>query len=157
MREQRRVKDSMVEQVYIIRAQHINGFGRLFGGYLMQWIDEISGIVSRRHSGCQVTTAAIDNLNFKAGAYQNDMVVLVGKMTYVGKTSMEVRIDTFVEDNQGIRKIINHAYVVMVAIDEDGNALEVPELVAETEAEKAEWIGGGKRYQLRKQRRLEGY
>lgn len=157
MSERRKVQDSMVEQVYIIRAQHINGFGRLFGGYLMQWIDEISGIVSRRHSGCQVTTAAIDNLNFKAGAYQNDMVVLMGKMTYVGKTSMEVRIDTFVEDCQGMRRIINRAYVVMVAIDEKGNALEVPGLVVETEAEKADWIGGEKRYQLRKQRRMDGY
>lgn len=38
----------MTEQVYVIRNQHINGQGRLFGGYLMQWIDEMGGIVARR-------------------------------------------------------------------------------------------------------------
>lgn len=151
------VKDSITEQVYVVRSTHINGYGRLFGGQLMQWIDELAGIVSRRHSGKGVTTASIDNLNFKAAAYQNDMVVLVGRMTYVGRTSMEVRIDTFVEDSQGMRKIINRAYVVMVAIDEKGKALEVPGLIVESEAEKAEWNGGEKRYQLRKQRRTEGY
>lgn len=151
------VKDSQTEQVYIIRSQHINPQGRLFGGYLMQWIDEMAGIVSRRHSGKSVTTASIDNLSFKAGAYQNDMVVLVGKLTYVGHSSMEVRVDTYVEDYDGKRKSINRAYIVMVAVDKDGNPIEVPGLAMETEAEQAEWLAGEKRYQLRKQRRVEGF
>ena len=38
------------------------------------------------------------NVNSKAGAYLGDTVVLVGRVTYVGKTSMEVRIDTYAED-----------------------------------------------------------
>ncbi len=153
----KKVQDSKTEQVYIIRSQHINPQGRLFGGYLMQWIDEMAGIVSRRHSGKSVTTASIDNLNFKAGAYQNDMVVLVGKLTYVGHTSMEVRVDTYVEDYTGRRKSINRAYLVMVAIDENGNPVEVPGLIIESEAEQAEWSAGEKRYQLRRQRRVEGF
>ena len=85
----------------------------------MQWIDEMAGIVARRHAGTIVTTACVDNLNFKAGAYLGDVVVLIGKMTYVGKTSMEVRIDTYVEAADGTRKIINRAYEVMVALDEN--------------------------------------
>ena len=123
----------------------------------MQWIDEMAGIVARRHAGTIVTTACEDNLNFKAGAYLGDVVVLIGKMTYVGKTSMEVRIDTYVEAADGTRKIINRAYEVMVALDENDNKVEVPKLIVETEAEKAEWIGGEKRYALRKERRREGY
>ena len=153
----KKVNESRTEQMYIVRSLHINGYGRLFGGQLMQWIDELAGIVCRRHSGLSVTTAAIDNLNFKDAAYQNDMIVLVGKLTYVGKTSMEVRVDTFIEDNQGVRKCINRAYVVMVAIDQDGNPIEVPGLMIETENEKLEWQGGERRYQLRKTRRCEGY
>ena len=151
------VNESKTEQVYIVRAPHINGYGRLFGGQLMQWIDELAGIICRRHSGMGVTTAAIDNLNFKAAAYQNDMIVLVGRMTYIGKTSMEVRIDTFIEQEQGIRKCINRAYIVMVAIDQNGNPIAVPGLKLETENERIEWEGGKRRYQLRKKRRLEGY
>lgn len=154
---EKRVQDSKTEQVYIIRSQHINPQGRLFGGYLMQWIDEMAGIVSRRHSGRMVTTASIDNLSFKAGAYQDDMVVLVGRLTYVGRTSMEVRVDTYVEDYKGNRRNINRAYIVMVAVDEDGNPVEVPGLKVESESERAEWLGGEKRYELRRQRRIEGF
>ncbi|MDD3219906.1 MAG: acyl-CoA thioesterase [Lachnospiraceae bacterium] len=153
----KKVNESITEQVYVVRSTHINGYGRLFGGQLMQWIDELAGIVSRRHCGMGVTTASIDNLNFKAAAYQNDMVVLVGKMTYVGRTSMEVRIDTFVESCVGERRCINRAYAVMVAINQEGKPVQVPMLSVESENEKIEWQGGEKRYQLRKNRRREGY
>ena len=108
----------MTEQTYLLMHRHINGYGRLFGGQLMQWIDELAGIVSMRHAGGRITTASIDNLNFKAGAYLNDTIVLIGRITYVGRTSMEVRVDTYVEDLEGMRRVINRAYVVMVAIDE---------------------------------------
>ena len=116
----------MTEQTYLLMHRHINGYGRLFGGQLMQWIDELAGIVSMRHAGGRITTASIDNLNFKAGAYLNDTIVLIGRITYVGRTSMEVRVDTYVEDLEGMRRVINRAYVVMVAIDEEGHAVEVP-------------------------------
>lgn len=154
---EKRVEDSRTEQTYLLMPRHINGYGRLFGGILMQWIDELAGIVARRHSGHEITTASIDNLNFKQPGFLNQTVVLVGKITYVGRSSMEVRVDTYVEDLDGMRRVINRAYVVMVAIDEHGNALPVPGLKVETESEKAEWEGGKKRYELRKQRRLEGF
>ncbi len=151
------VADSLTEQVHVIRPQHINPYGRLFGGFLMEWIDEVAGVVSRRHCGCHVTTAAVDNLSFKAGAYGGDLIVLVGKVTYVGTTSMEVRVDTYVENEEGFRRSINRAYFVMVAVDENGKPLPVPELEITTESEKAEWEAGKKRYDLRKLRRVEGY
>lgn len=151
------VEDSKTELVYIVRSMHINGGGRLFGGQLMQWIDELAGIVCRRHSGIGVTTASIDNLNFRRAAYQNDMIVLVGKLSYVGRTSMEVRVDTFIENEQGIRTNINRAYVVMVAIDQEGKPVPVPGLKIETAEEELEWQNGEKRYHLRKARKAEGY
>lgn len=151
------VEDSRTENTYLIMPKHINGYGRLFGGILMQWIDEVAGIVAHRHAGSIVTTAYVDNLNFKAGAYLGDTVVLIGRMTYVGKTSMEVRVDTYAEDADGTRRMINRAYEVLVAIDQEDRKLEVPGLIVETESEKAEWIGGEKRYALRRQRRKEGF
>jgi acyl-CoA hydrolase len=137
--------------------EHINGSGRLFGGKLMEWIDVVSGVVARRHSQYNVTTAAVDNLQFKAGAHLNDTLVLIGRITYVGNTSMEVRIDTYVESMDGMRKPINRAYFVMVALDEEEKPVKVPRLIVETEAQRAEWEGGKKRTELRKLRRREGF
>jgi acyl-CoA hydrolase len=85
------------------------------------------------------------------------MIVLSGKVTYVGKTSVEVRVDTYREELDGTRRMINRAYVVMVGIDKDGKPVEVPLLLVDTAVQKAEWESGIKRYELRKERRMEGY
>ena len=157
IKEFKHADDSLTEQVYWLRYSQINGYGRLFGGQLMQWIDETASITARRHSGMTVTTASIDNLSFKEAAYINDLVVVIGKITFVGHSSMEVRVDAYVEDKKGMRHNINRAYVVVVAIDENGHALEVPGLIVESVSEKAEWESGRKRYELRKKRRIEGF
>ena len=157
MRPEKRVEDSLTEQQYLICHAHINHYGRLFGGNLLKWIDELAGIVAIRHCGSIVTTAAIDNLQFKAPAYAGDMIVLQGVMTYVGRTSMEVRVDTFREGMDGSREMINRAYIDMVAIDCKGQPKEVPALLIETESQRAEYEAAQKRRAMRKQRRVEGF
>ena len=157
MRETKKVSDSLTEQQYLIRPTHINHYGRLFGGQLIYWIDELAGIVAIRHSGAIVTTAAIDNLQFKAPAYEGDMIVLQGMVTNVGRSSMEIRVDTFREALDGTRVMINRAYIDMVAIDSEGHPVEVPELLIETEEEKLEQQAAVRRKALRKQRRQEGF
>lgn len=157
MRTMKTVAESMTEQQYLIRPTHINHYGRLFGGQLIYWIDELAGIVAIRHCGANITTAAIDNLQFKAPAHVGDMVVLQGCVTYVGRTSMEIRIDTYIENGDGTRQMINRAYIDMVAIDDDGQPIEVPGLLTETPEQQAEYAAAAKRKALRKQRRQEGF
>ena len=153
----KKVSESMTEQQYLIRPTHINHYGRLFGGQLLYWIDELAGIVAIRHSGALVTTAAIDNLQFQAPAHEGDMIVLKGQVTYVGRSSMEVRVDTFTESMDGHRQMINRAYIDMVAINDQGKPIPVPGLELETEEQQAEWHAAAKRKELRKQRRQEGF
>ena len=154
----KRVEDSLTEQTYLVMHRHINGYGRLFGGQLLAWIDELAGIVAKRHSESEITTACIDQLNFKHPVILNDTLVMIGKITYVGRSSMEVRVDSYVESLNGMRRLINRAYIVMVAIDEKtGRSKEVPGLIVETETQKAEWEGGKRRTELRKHRKLEGF
>ncbi len=155
--ETKRIADSMVETVHIVRPNHLNGANRLFGGILMQWLDEVAGIVAKRHSMTNVITASIDNLRFLKGAYQNEMVVIIGKLTWVGTSSMEVRVDTYVENKQGERRPINRAYFVMVALDENDKPVPVPRLTLETETEKAEWENAKKRREIRDARKSEGF
>ena len=94
----KKVSDSETHQLHVVIHPDINGFGRLFGGRLLEWIDEVAGATARRHCGRDATTVAIDNLYFKSGAYLNDIIVLIGKVTHVGHTSMEVRVDTYREE-----------------------------------------------------------
>lgn len=156
-RRMKQVSDSQVEQSYLLMPRHINGSGRLFGGQLVAWIDEVAGIVGKRHAESDIVTACFDNLVFKAGAYLNDTVVVRGHLTYVGNTSMEVRVDTYREALDGTRTMINRAYVVMVAVDQNGKSRPVPGLLIEGESAKAEWEAAQKRAELRKVRRKEGF
>ena len=156
--EERKVSDSIVETVHTVRPNHMNAAGRLFGGMLMQWLDEVAGMVAKRHTRSNIITASVDNLHFMHGAYQGEMVVIVGKVTYVGKTSLEVRVDTYVEHlEDGRRHPINRAYFTMVALDENDKPKKVPRLIIETGSEKAEWEAGEKRRKMRIRRREEGF
>ena len=138
--ESRKVSDSIVETVHMVRPQHLNASDRLFGGALMQWIDEVAGMVAKRHTRRNVITASVDSLSFLRGAYVKDTVVIIGKVTYVGNTSMEVKVDTYVEALSGERTPINHAYFTMVALDKNDKPVRVPRLDLETEEEKEELI-----------------
>ncbi|MFZ2537920.1 MAG: acyl-CoA thioesterase [Oscillospiraceae bacterium] len=148
----KRVCESVTQQIQILMPEHINGYNRLFGGKLMEWIDVVAAVVARRHSGCNVTTACVDNLVFKAAAYVNSTVVLKGYITYVGKTSMEVRVDTFVEKLSGEQQIINTAYLVLVALDENDKPTAVPPILLQNEEERIEFAAGQKRSEYRKSR-----
>ncbi len=154
---EKRVKDSYSEQVHILTQANINGYNRLFGGQLMEWIDIVAAVAARRHSGKNVTTAVVDTLTFTGPAYPNDTIIICGYVTYVGNTSMEVCIKTYVEYLDGRRTLINTAFLVMVALDENDKPTPVPRLICETEEEKNEWEAALKRTQLRKKRREENY
>ena len=151
----KRVSDSQTEQVQIVLTGDTNGYGRLSGGRLVEWIDVVAAVVARRHSGRDVTTVSIDNLHFMAPSYVNELVVLIGRVTYVGRTSVEVKVDTYAEHLNGERHIINRAYVVMVALDENEKPVRVPGLILENDEQRAEWAAGESRYEFIKRRRYE--
>ena len=150
MRPTKKVSDSYTEQVQILTQQNMNGFGRLFGGALMSWIDIVAAVVARRHSNRNVTTAYVSELSFKAPAHANDTVILCGHISYVGRTSMEVCVTSYVENLDGTRTLINNAYLTMVAMDENNVPCEVPLLEIETEEQRLEYEEALKRRNMRK-------
>lgn len=150
----KRVADSITTDVEILMPSNLNGYERLFGGQLMQWIDVVAAVAARRHSGCEVTTACVDYLEFLSPAYVNETLLLEARVTYVGTTSMEVRVDTFVEALNGEKRRVNRAYIVMVALDtETRKPKPVPPLLLETEEDHAEWAAGMERMKARKMRK----
>lgn len=151
MNKMKKVSESRVETIRIVRPNHLNAAGRLFGGVLMQWLDEVAAAVAKRHCRGKVTTASVDNLKFLHGVYKGDMVVIQGKVTYVGNTSMELKIDTYVENlDDGSHHQINEAFFTMVALDENDRPVRIPGLLLETEEDREEWKNAEKRRSMRK-------
>lgn len=155
--KEKSVEVSRTEVSHLLCNRDMNGAGRLFGGQLLMWIDEVAGIVAKRHCECNVTTASIDNLQFKEACYLGDVIVLIGYLTHVGNSSMEVRIDTYVEKKNGKRYPVNRAFFIMVALDENDHPVRVPRLSVSSIEEQAKWEAAERRVALRKTRREEGF
>jgi acyl-CoA hydrolase len=116
---------------------------------MMAWIDIIGAVAARRFTGKAVTTICVDNLNFIAPAYLNDTVVQEAWVTWSGRTSLEVRVDSYVEKLDGSRRLINKAYAVYVALDEEDRPSPVPAFEPENTEETLEYAGALERRQNR--------
>ena len=140
--------------VQIVMPQHCNGYARprLFGGQIMAWIDVVGAVAARRYTGRAVTTVCIDNLNFLQPAFLNDTVVQEAVVTWTGRTSLEVRVDSMVERLDGSRELINRAYVVFVALDDEDRPASVKPFIPETIEEKLEYAASEERRKVRLQR-----
>ena len=133
--------------VQIVMPQHCNGYAkpRLFGGQIMAWIDVIGAVAARRYTNAAVTTVCIDNLTFLKPAHLNDTVVQEACVTWTGRTSLEVRVDSMVERLDGSRELINRAYLVF-----EGQLLKsgTPEELASDPVVRSHYLGSN--FELRK-------
>ena len=78
----KRVEDSLTEQTYLVMHRHINGYGRLFGGQLLAWIDELAGIVSV--AKIAVTDSRPDSLWSKAKTFEiTNKTVKIHKIFFI--------------------------------------------------------------------------
>lgn len=132
-------------QVQIVMPSHVNGSQRLFGGQLMAWIDVVAAVEARHHTRRQVTTVSVDHLQFLEPAFIDDVIRLDACITWSGKTSLEVRVDSKVVSLNGSERLANRAYIVFVALDEDGNPCAFDPFVPTTDDEKAEYEEAEKR------------
>lgn len=142
---QKYVSDSKIENHHLLHPEHLNAVGTLYGGKLMEWVDEVATVTAKKHAGGNVTTACVDHFSFIKPAAMPDRVVVSGVVTYVGNSSMEVRVDAFTEGFDNTRELISRAYLTMIGLGEDGRPTRLPRLIPVTDEEKAEWERAEKR------------
>ena len=135
------VTDSQVTISRLMEPGDANLLGNVHGGVLMKLVDEVGGIAAARHAQRPVVTVAIDSVTFISPIRVGDLVVLMATLTRVGRTSMEVKVHVEAENIfTGDRLHTNSAYVVYVALNENGKPTEVPRLIAKTEEQRQRMI-----------------
>jgi acyl-CoA hydrolase len=143
----KKVSDSRSQRVQVVFPNDVNNNGVLYGGRLLDWIDELGGIVAQRHCRKNVMSASIESLDFLNPIYERDLVILEGWITYTGRTSMEVEIQVISENPlTGTKTKTCQAFLTYVAVNENGHPAKVHPLLVESEIEK-------ERYQMAKERR----
>ncbi len=143
--------DSEVRMTELVLPNDTNLIGNLLGGRLMHWVDIVAALAASRHARSVVATVQVDSIDFKHPIRKGEMVELLARLTWVGTTSMEVKVLVYSEDLfTGDKRLTNEAYLVFVGIDRYSNPIEVPKLRFENEEEINEWHRAVKR----KERRL---
>lgn len=133
----------------IVLPNDTNTLGNLFGGQLLAWMDVIASVSAHRHSKRVVVTASVNNVSFQKPINHASIVTLEAKVSRAFNSSMEVFVDVFVEDAvTGQREKCNEAIYTFVAVDQNGNPIQVPAIIAESEEEKVRYDGALRRKQL---------
>jgi len=121
----------------LMQPEHANHHGNVHGGWIMKLVDEAGALACMRHAQHRVVTVAIDQMIFKQPIQIGDLIILNAEVTYTGRTSLEAEVQVTAENPvTGEQVHTNTAYLVYVALDDEGNATEVPALYAETPEEK---------------------
>lgn len=142
-------KETLAIQTKVVLPHETNTLGKLFGGALLAWMDEIAAVSAHRHSKRVVVTASINNVSFGQPIDLGAIVTLEAKVSRAYTSSMEVIIDVFVEDRlTGERVQSNEAIYTFVAVDQNGGPINVPELIPETDLEKERYAAALRRRQL---------
>jgi acyl-CoA hydrolase len=109
-----------------------------------------------RHAQCRVVTVAIDQMHFHHPIRIGDLVILEAEVTYVGRTSLETRVQVIAENPISGKQIhTNTAYLVYVALDENRHPKEIPQLIAETKDQADRMEEGRKRQAYRLAQRAQ--
>lgn len=115
-----RVKASETRLFKAVFPNTTNHYDTLFGGTAMQWMDEVAFITATRYSRQRMVTVSSDRIDFTHAIPAGTIAELVGQVVKVGRTSLRVRVDVYVEQMYADHRIkaITGEFA-MVAIDEN--------------------------------------
>jgi acyl-CoA hydrolase len=133
----RRVSASQVTLVQLMEITDANIGGIVHGGTVMKLVDTAAGLAAMKHCGGVAVTVSMDSMSFLAPVRIGDTVTVKASVNDVGTTSLEVGVR--VESEKvitGERTHTGSAYLVYVALDEDGKPRPVPPVIAETAIER---------------------
>jgi acyl-CoA hydrolase len=120
MNLEERIKASETHIFKAVFPNTTNHYDTLFGGTAMQLMDEVAFIAATRFSRQRMVTVSSDRIDFKRPIPAGTIAELIGKVTYIGNTSLKVRVDIFIEQmySDHREKAVSGEFT-FVAIDEN--------------------------------------
>lgn len=150
------IAQSRVALSNVMGPQDTNLHGNVHGGVIMKMVDEVGALAAVRHARMPVVTIVIDSMTFLEPIRVGNLVTCTAELTWVGRTSIEVRVEVKAENPlTGTETTTNSAYLVYVALSPDGRPAPVPALIYETDEERTRAAQAEARQAHRKQRKSE--
>ena len=141
--------ESLTVLTDLVLPSETNPLNNLFGGELLARMDRAASIAARRHSRRITVTASVNHVAFNRAIPLGSVVTVEAKVSRSFKSSMEIYIDVWIEDREsGSKTKANEAIYTFVAVDETGRPVEVPQIIPQTDEEKARFDAALRRKQL---------
>jgi acyl-CoA hydrolase len=129
---------SAVEMTEVVLPNDANPLGNMLGGRVLHYIDMAAAVAAVRHAGLPCVTASFDSVDFHAPIRIGEACILKAKVTWAGRTSLEVFVEVWAENlRTGERRQTTTAFTTFVAVDPTtGKPAPVPPVAPETEEER---------------------
>ena len=129
-----------------------NFSGNVHGGTILKLLDQVAYACASRYAGRYVVTLSVDQVMFRQPIHVGELVTFLASVNYTGNTSMEIGIKVVTENIRS--KQIRHAnscFFTMVAVDDNGQTVQVPPLKPENDLEHCRYEAAKMRRSLRRE------
>ncbi|MCX7848096.1 MAG: acyl-CoA thioesterase [bacterium] len=112
----------------LVRPEHLNHYGYLFGGNLLKWVDECAWMAaSREFPGCPLVTVAMNDVVFKEKVRNGSILRFSITWLRQGTTSVTYAVQVFAHA-PGVRheKLVFSTEVTFVHVDARGRKKPLP-------------------------------
>ncbi|PJE26316.1 putative acyl-CoA thioester hydrolase [Pseudooceanicola marinus] len=141
-----------LDMTVLMTPDMANFSGKVHGGALLNLLDRVAFSCASRFSKQYAVTLSVDQVMFKEPINVGELVTFRAAVNYAGRTSMEIGVRVEAQEiRSGKSRHTNSCYFTMVAVDEDGSPVEVPELQVLTAEEEKRHRAAQIRKKLRRE------
>ncbi|MEH6365285.1 MULTISPECIES: acyl-CoA thioesterase [Pseudomonas] len=144
--------NAQLSMTVLMTPDMANFSGKVHGGTLLKYLDEVAYACASRYAGCYVVTLSVDQVTFREPIQVGELVTFLASVNYTGNTSMEVGIKVITENirERSVRHT-NSCFFTMVAVDDNGKSIKVPPRQPQTPEEHQRFHKGQRRRDIRQE------
>lgn len=144
--------NAQLSMTVLMTPDMANFSGKVHGGTLLKYLDEVAYACASRYAGCYVVTLSVDQVTFREPIQVGELVTFLASVNYTGNTSMEVGIKVITENirERSVRHT-NSCFFTMVALGEDGKPVPVPPLNPKTAEQQRRFAQAYQRREIRRE------
>ena len=126
MNYESKIKDSETHVFKVVFPNITNHHNTMFGGTVMEMMDEVAFMTATRFARKSFVTVSCDRIDFKKPIPADTLVELIGKVKYVGNSSLKVNVEVFVEEmyEEKRNKAVSGDFT-LVALDENKKPVKI--------------------------------
>ena len=125
---------------FLAAPTDVNWGGKVHGGIVMEWIDTAAYLCATRWAGRDAVAVFSGGVRFYRPLHIGDLVEVEARLIYTGEKSMHVAVHVRSGDPKGDElALTTYCLTVMVARDDDGDAVPVPAWEPVSEEDRALW------------------